>query len=89
MEKRAILRSMFGIKEDVLGKKEFFPVTSNFYRWLAKSGMDKSDYEEFMKKLYREGSIKIDLEGGNDLQYATVIPTDTAEDYINKQPIGF
>lgn len=89
MEKRTILRSMFGIKENVLGVKEFSPVTSNFYRWLEKSGMDKSDYEEYMKKLHREGLIKIDLEGGNDLQYATVVPTEAAKDYINKQPIGF
>ena len=85
------LKSFFNIKETVL-VPEYHSVQRNFYSYLDKSGMSKPEYEAFVKELYKEGLIEIDLCGYNNFDHAVVTATKAAAEYIinDSQPkIGF
>ena len=94
MDKKVkFLKSLFNLKKDILVLQNFHPMLRGFYDCLEKMEMEKAEYESFVKGLYKEGLITIDLHGYNDLQYATIWPTKEAAEYIanqeGKQKIGF
>lgn len=82
---------MFKIKETLL-VPEYHTVQRNFYSYLEKSGMSKPEYEAFVKELYKDGLIEIDLRGYDNFDHAIVTAKNTAVEYIatNGLPkIGF
>lgn len=84
-------KSLFKIKETLL-VPEYHTVQRNFYSYLDKSGMSKTEYEAFVKELYKEGLIEIDLCGYNNLDQAIVTAKNTAVEYIannSSRKIGF
>lgn len=66
------LKDLFRMEKNALDLVDFHPVQRNFYYYLEKSEMDKESYEKFMKDLYQEDLIDIDLCGGSDFTYFTV-----------------
>lgn len=92
IQKIEFLKAMFNMKRDVRGLIEVHPMRWGFYDFLKKSGMSKSEYEVFVKKLYTEELIDIDLCGYKELNHAVIVPKKAAAEYIanaTKQPIGF
>lgn len=92
IQKVEFLKAMFNMKKDMLDLVEFRPMRWGFYDFLEKSGMSRGEYEEFVKKLYKEELIDIDLCGYKELDHAVIVPKKAAAEYItraNKQPIGF
>lgn len=92
IQKVDFLKAMFNMREDSLGLVEFHPMRYGFYDLLEKSGMHKEEYEAFVKKLYKEELIDIDLCGYKELNHAVIIPKKAAAEYIanaDNQPIGF
>lgn len=87
------LKDLFRMEKNALDLVDFHPVQRNFYYYLEKSEMDKESYEKFMKDLYQEDLIDIDLCGGSDFTYAIVRPKIAAAQFIanhdGKQSIGF
>lgn len=85
------LKTLFKIKETVL-VPEYHTVERNFYSYLDKSGMSNPEYEAFIKELYKEGLIEIDLCGYNNFDHAVVVATKAAAEYIatgSRNSIGF
>ena len=92
MKKIDYLKSLFRTDTDILGVTNFHPMKCSFYGYLKQSKMNKEDYEAFVKELYKEGLIKIDLYGYNSLDNAIVTATKAAVEYIlkaDKEQIGF
>lgn len=92
IQKLEFLKAMFKLKKDPLGLIEAHPMRWGFYDFLEKSGMSKSEYEVFVKNLYKEELIDIDLYGYKALDHAVIVPKKAAAEYIanaTKQPIGF
>lgn len=92
MTKVDFLKAMFRMKKDALDQAEFHPMRRGFYDLLEKSGMSKPEYEAFVKELYKEELIEIDLCGYKELDHAVIKPKKEAAEYIvnaDKQQIGF
>lgn len=80
--KQQFIKKLIKEEENILGDKHYTAYTFGFYDLLEESGLEKEEYESFVKNLYHEGLLKIDMNGSTDFSRAQITATAKASELL-------